>query len=160
MMASKTSVVEFDSATSHSSEADRSDPFEDSFRKLPFHYHGLSICCYAPLQPHMQHYTCSDCSTVFNIVRSKLLLIHTLERSNDTEGARGLLWDRHIPLWVVPIDVRIRDLLTLVRVNERLCSLPALLALCEVWGKKAHGPNDIQNRAKARLVTAYNSFGR
>lgn len=67
MMASKTSVVEFDSATSHSSEADRSDPFEDSFRKLPFHYHGLSICCYAPLQPHMQHYTCSDCSTVFNI---------------------------------------------------------------------------------------------
>ena len=30
MMASKTSVVEFDSATSHSSEADRSDPFDDS----------------------------------------------------------------------------------------------------------------------------------
>ena len=160
MMASKTSVVEFDSATSHSSEADRSDPFEDSFRKLPFHYHGLSICCYAPLQPHMQHYTCSDCSTVFNIVRSKLLLIHTLERSNDTEGARGLLWDRHIPLWVVPIDVRIRDLLTLVRVNERIFSLPALLALREVRGTNAHGPNDVQNRAEARLVTAHDSLGR
>ena len=160
MMASKTSVVEFDSATSHSSEADRSDPFEDSFRKLPFHCHGLSICCYAPLQPHMQHYTCSDCSTVFNIVRYKLLLIPTLERSHDTEGARRLLWDWHFSLWAVPLYARIRNPINFVRVNERIFSLPTIFLLREVRGTNSHGPTYIQNWVEARLVTADHSFGR
>lgn len=35
------------------------------------HYHGLSICCYAPLLPFAEHFTCSDCSTLFNKVSEK-----------------------------------------------------------------------------------------
>jgi hypothetical protein len=58
-----------------SSDEDRSDleyhgPAFHSLGKEKFHFKGLSLCCYAPLLPHAGHFTCSDCSTLFNTVRS------------------------------------------------------------------------------------------
>ena len=40
----------------------------EGIQGLP-HFHGLSMCCYAPLLPFMEHFTCSDCSTLFNKVK-------------------------------------------------------------------------------------------
>ena len=35
---------------------------------VPPHLNGLSICCYAPLFAYANHFTCADCSTLFNKV--------------------------------------------------------------------------------------------
>lgn len=49
-------------------------------------FHGLSICCYAPMLPHDDHFTCSDCSTLFNKVTINLTINGILlERGNDLE---------------------------------------------------------------------------
>lgn len=36
--------------------------------KAPPSYMGLSLCCYAQLLPYANHFSCSDCSTLYNKV--------------------------------------------------------------------------------------------
>ena len=162
-MASKTSVVDINSATSHSSSEDetRSDPFDDSasFRKEPPHYHGLSICCYAPLQPYMQHFTCSDCSTVFNKVNYSFLSSRNVERGHDSERGGRLLWDGHFSIWTVQGHAWLRVVSNSVRTDEGIRALPTRLLLCQEWSPKETGIDDFYSWPKTRLVSTYLAFG-
>ena len=59
----------------------------------PPNYHGLSLCCYAPLIPtshpsSSEYFTCTECATLFNNVSQFISKVCALliARSDDTEA--------------------------------------------------------------------------
>lgn len=114
--------------------------------ELP-HYNGLSICCYAPLMPYESHFTCSDCSTLFNKVSLSLgFKYFDLERSDDIEGRVWVFRNRYFTIWAIQAHACARTLTAPKWENEGLWPFLTTLFLCTEWLEKEVGSEHLRYR--------------